>query len=122
MKDVATLLGFVTSTLQLSSLCRQVNILEIATFSAQHYAIKVRADLHNNCVLQVRIYQNHDHTDYAYQLFRGDKPLQRWDNKEHFPHLASYPHHHHTSDGLVIKSALVGDPEYDVSARCGTLV
>lgn len=114
MNSVATLLGFITSTLQLSALCRQVNILEVNTFSRQQYAVKVRAELNNGSVLQLRIYRNHGHVDYAYQLLRDNKPLQRWDNKEHFPQLASYPHHHHTADGQVIESPLRGDPENDL--------
>lgn len=121
MKQVTQLLGFVVSTLQLSPVCRQVKILEVNHFSDQQFAFKVRAALRDGRVLQIRLYRNDEHTDYAYQLLDGDKPVQRWDNKEHFPHLASFPHHCHTIDGRVIESALTGEPEHDLPLVIGTL-
>jgi hypothetical protein len=114
VKSAAVLLGFVISTLQLSPVCRQVSILDFNPFSDQQFTFKVRADLKDDFVLQVRLYCNHDHIDYAYQLLQRERPIQRWNNKEHFPHLASYPHHHHTQGGEVIESSLNGDPEHDL--------
>lgn len=38
----------------------------------------------------------------------------RWDNKEEFRHLATYPHHHHDEQGDVKPSALSGDPLRDI--------
>jgi hypothetical protein len=114
MKNAATLLSYVISTLQLSSLCHQVKILEVNTFTDQQFAFKVRAELHDGRILQVRLYFNYEHIDYAYQLIQNDKPAQRWDNKEHFPQLSSYPHHYHTVDGQVVESPLNGQPEHDL--------
>jgi len=51
--------------------------------------------------------------DYAYQLFTA-VPLLRWDNKEEFRHLRTYPHHHHDEQGNVKPSPLAGDPIEDI--------
>ena len=61
----------------------------------------------------MRVYFNRDHIDYAYQLFT-DEPLVRWDNKEEFAHLATYPHHYHDEQGRVKASPLQGDPTKDI--------
>ena len=61
----------------------------------------------------MRIYYNRGHVDYAYQLFT-DVPLVRWDNKEEFRHLATYPHHHHDAQGHVRPSPLGGKPLQDI--------
>jgi hypothetical protein len=53
--------------------------------------------------------------DYSYQLLNGGLPVQRWDNKEHFPEIASHPHHFHNSAGEIEISPLTGDPEHDLS-------
>ena len=67
--------------------------VETHAFSSHQFALKVRAELVTDDVLQVRIYRNGDHADYSYQLLRGAQPIMRWDNKEHFPEIASHPHH-----------------------------
>jgi phage terminase large subunit-like protein len=41
-------------------------------------------------------------------------PLLRWDNKEEFRHLETYPHHHHDDQGDVNSSPLTGDPVKDI--------
>ena len=43
-----------------------------------------------------------------------DRPVLRWDNKEEFPHLATYPHHLHAHHGMVSISPLVGEPLRDL--------
>lgn len=114
MKQTAQLLGFVVSTLQLSPLCQQVNIVEVNHFSDQQFAFKVRAEMGDGRLLQIRLYYNQGHTDYAYQLLHEGKPVERWDNKEHFSHLSSHPHHYHASDGRVLASPLTGDLAHDL--------
>jgi hypothetical protein len=108
MNSPAELLNFVTTTLQLWPHTRHVHILTTAQFSSTQYAIKVRADLTNDDILQVRIYYNEGHIDYAYQVIRAGAPLIRWDNKEHFALLATYPHHFHSLSGQVLESLLTG--------------
>lgn len=41
-------------------------------------------------------------------------PLVRWDNKEHFPTLSTYPHHFHSLSGQVLESYLTGLPNEDL--------
>ena len=38
----------------------------------------------------------------------------RWDNKEHFPSIATFPHHFHNHSGLVEGSPLTGDIDHDL--------
>ncbi len=86
---------------------------EIQEFSADQFFLKIRAELIKGNKFQVRVYYNRGHFDYAYQLFR-DAPLLRWDNKEEFRNLGTYPHHHHDVQGNVLPSPLGGDPLKDI--------
>ena len=114
MKSLADLLNFVVSTLQASPLCHAVSILETLQFSDEQFALKVRAELANGNTLQVRLYYNRAHIDYAYQIFRKETPMIRWDNKEHFPSIATQPHHFHMSADAIESSPLDGDPQHDL--------
>jgi len=108
------LLGTTKLILQAHSLCSNVRVIETREFSAWQFFFKLRADLPEEHKLQIRIYYNQGHPDYAYQLFT-QYPLLRWDNKEEFHHLDTYPHHHHDAEGNVIRSSLTGDPLNDLN-------
>ncbi len=114
MITFADLLSFVTTTLQTSPLCEYVRIVETHPFSKGQFALKVRAKLIEGSMFQVHLYYNKDHIDYAYQLVQNEEPVLRWDNKEHFPTLLSYPHHFHAPSGLVEASSLTGNPINDL--------
>jgi hypothetical protein len=114
MTTLADQLNFVTTTLQKSPLCRVVRIIETDNFSRDQFALKIRTELPDNHMLQVRLYYNQGHVDYAYQFVRNHTPILRWDNKEHFPALSSNPHHFHNASGLVENSPLTGDPVHDL--------
>jgi hypothetical protein len=101
--------------LQTHPVCEHAAVIETKTFSPDQFFFKIRAELIKNHLFQVRIYYNREHIDYAYQLFT-DVPLLRWDNKEEFPHLETYPHHHHNEQGYVTPSPLSGDPLSDIEA------
>ena len=75
----------------------------------------MRAEFPQGYRLQARIYSNFGHVDYAYQLFKEDTPILRWDNKEEFRRLKTYPHHHHDDRGNVLPSPLTGDPQADIA-------
>ena len=75
---------------------------------------KVRAELPRDYRIQARVYSNQGHVDYAYQLFKEGAPTLRWDNKEEFHTLNTYPHHHHDNRGNIRPSPLVGDPQADI--------
>ena len=115
MNTLAALLSHVVTVLQESGYCGAVRVLETHPFSERQFALKVRAELVTGDALQIRVYCNGDHVDYSYQLLNGGLPVQRWDNKEHFPEIASHPHHFHNSAGEVEISPLTGDPEHDLS-------
>lgn len=114
MKSLPELLNFIITTLQRSPHCETVQVVNTQTFSAKQFTLKIRASLIDGRSLQIRLYYNQDHVDYAYQLLQGEQPIQRWDNKEHFPTLISYPHHFHTATGQVESSPLTGDPTHDL--------
>lgn len=99
--------------LQAHPLCHHVRVIETRAFSPDQFFFKIRADLPETYGLQVRIYFNHGHIDYAYQLFTNE-PILRWDNKEEFDYLESYPHHYHDAEGNVEASPLRGDPVEDI--------
>jgi len=90
-----------------------VRIVETHPFSSQQFALKVRAEMQDGGMLQIRLYRNFSHLDYAYQFIEHDQMILRWDNKEHFPLLDTNPHHFHFGSG-VESSPLKGDPLYDL--------
>lgn len=113
MNSLANQLSLVITTLQSWPLCRSVRVLETHSFSPSQFALKVRAELTTGGTLQVRLYCNGPHTDYAYHVVRGNQAV-RWDNKEHFSTIPSYPHHFHSVSGQVESSPLTGDPTHDL--------
>lgn len=113
MTSLPSLLGAITAVLQTHSLCEKVISVETKEFSPDQFFFKVRAKLTGKSRIQVRIYYNRGYIDYAYQLFTN-VPLLRWDNKEEFRHLATYPHHYHDEQGNIKPSPLFGDPVEDI--------
>jgi hypothetical protein len=113
LTSLASLLGALITVLQSHPICEQTTLVETKTFSPDQFFFKVRADLPEGNKFQVRIYFNQGHIDYAYQLFT-DVPLLRWDSKEEFRHLETYPHHHHDDQGNIEASPLIGDPVGDI--------
>ena len=111
--SLPALLATMVAILQVHSVCENVSVLETASFSADQFFIKIRADLTGQYKLQVRVYYNQGHVDYAYQLF-AHVPILRWDNKEEFPSLSTYPHHYHDEQGCVKASPLSGLPYEDL--------
>jgi len=109
------MLGALTATLQSHPLCEQTTILETREFSSDQFYFKVRAEFPQGHTFQARVYSNASHVDYAYQLFKEDRPLLRWDNKEEFRSLKTYPHHHHDDQGNVLSSPLKGEPQADIA-------
>ena len=114
MTSLVSLLSLVMVEIQANPLCRKAAIAETKEFSADQFFFKIRAEVTRTISLQVRMYYNRGNLDYSYQLF-SDVPLLRWDNKEDFPDLATFPHHHHDDQGRVHSSTLVGNPSEDIS-------
>lgn len=115
MTDLPQLASFVVTTLQQSPICNDVRLVSTQLFSNEQFMLKIRTSVvETGYMLQVRFYRNGDRIDYAYQLVNDGTPVIRWDNKEHFPSLSTYPHHFHTIDGRVEVSALNGNPRHDL--------
>jgi hypothetical protein len=113
MSKLSTLLAEIVSLLESSGFCDDTQITETSFFSTEQFAFKIKTTIFSSLSFQIRIYCNHGHYDYSYQVFNND-PLCRWDNKEHFPELKTFPHHCHTMEGSVVESALQGDPANDL--------
>ncbi len=113
-----SLLAGLVAVLQAHPLCGNIASRETQEFSTDQFFLKIRVDLPEGNKFQVRVYYNRGHIDYAYQLFR-EIPLLRWDNKEEFRQLETYPHHHHDEQGNVHSSPLGGDPLKDLEYVLG---
>jgi hypothetical protein len=113
MNNFTGLINTVVTNLQRNSLCHAYHIQETAVFSPEQFAFKIIAELATGGTLQIRIYRNSMHTDYSYHFIQMDTSM-RWDNKEHFPSIATFPHHFHDNSGLVEASPLTGDPDHDL--------
>jgi len=113
LRSFSSLLGRVMAILEAHPSCKRATVVETKMFSSAQFFFKVRADFVKGSYFQARIYYNHGHMDYAYQLF-SRVPILRWDNKEEFRHLKSYPHHQHDDKGQVKASPLTGDPVKDI--------
>jgi len=111
--SLPSLLGNVLAILQSHPACKKIIGIETKEFSPDQFYFKIRAALSGTLKLQVRLYCNRGHIDYAYQVF-ADFPLCRWDNKEEFRSLPTYPHHYHDNQGFVTASPLTGDPITDI--------
>ena len=113
MTSLSSLLGTLMAILQAHPICEQAAVIETKIFSPDQFFFKIRAEIIKNHKFQVRVYYNQGHIDYAYQLFT-DEPLLRWDNKEEFDYVETYPHHHHDEQGHLKPSPLLGDPLSDI--------
>lgn len=113
MSKLSTLLAELVSLLENSGFCENTQITETSFFSTEQFAFKIRTTIFSFLSFQIRIYYNHGHCDYSYQVFE-DEPLCRWDNKEHFPEIKTFPHHYHSINGSVIESPLQGNPATDL--------
>ena len=113
MNQINKLLAEFVSLLDNSGLCDHIRILETSNFSHDQFTFKIRTKILSSYSLQIRIYYNKGHCDYSYQVFEKE-PLCRWDNKEHFHEIVSFPHHYHTLSGKVLKSPFKGNPADDL--------
>jgi hypothetical protein len=113
LSSLSFLLGTLMTKLQSHHACQRASTIETKEFSSDQFFFKIRADFNGGNNFQARIYYNQGHIDYAYQLFTH-VPLLRWDNKEEFENLETYPHHQHDDQGNVKSSSLTGNPVLDI--------
>lgn len=113
MTSLTLLLGTLMTKIQTSPVCKRAIVVETKIFSSDQFFFKIRADFSGGNNFQARVYYNQEHIDYAYQLFK-DVPLLRWDNKEEFQNIPTFPHHYHDEHGNVKPSSLIGVPTNDI--------
>jgi len=89
-----------------------VQVIDHDAIDADSFLVKLRCQLVSGHTLQIRLRSVAGVIRYSYQEF-SDKPLQRWDNASHFPHLPRFPHHYHSQQGDVTTSLLTGNPLTD---------
>src|SRR5712691_11013270 len=77
------------------------------------FLLKICCELTSGCTYQIRLRAIAGHIRYSYQECT-DRPLRRWDNVPHFPHLPSFPHHYHDARGNLPASTLTGEPTMDL--------
>jgi hypothetical protein len=111
--SLPSLLGAVSAAIQTHPLCKRITEVETREFSPDQFVFKVKAEFVGKISFQTRVYFNRGHVDYAYQAY-ATVPLLRWDNKEEFRSIPTYPHHHHDAKGSIHASALVGNPVSDI--------
>ena len=99
--------------LQASSKVKSFDIIDNDPLDAENFLFKIRCELIAGQTLQIRLRGVSGSIRYSYQELT-DKPLRRWDNAPHYPHLPNFPHHHHDSQGNVTESLLTGDPTVDL--------
>jgi hypothetical protein len=90
-----------------------VQVIDHDAVDEGNLLLKIRCELMSGQTLQIRLRAVTGDRRYSYQEF-SDKPLRRWDNAHHFPHLPNFPHHYHDAQGNVTASWLIGDPTADL--------
>jgi hypothetical protein len=99
--------------LQASGKVKSFQIIDNDPIDEANFLFKIRCELTSGQTLQIRLRAVAGSIRYSYQEF-ADKPLRRWDNVPHFPHLPNFPHHYHAPQGLITVSSLTGDPIVDL--------
>lgn len=94
-------------------LIKSVRVINLDESPAGSLEAKIRCKLAEEYQLQIWLHHDSDSEDYAYQLFT-DKPILRWDNAPHYPHIATAPHHFHDEKNKVSDSPLTGKPLKDI--------
>ena len=99
--------------LQASPKVASFQVIDNDAIDEDNFLLKIRCELTSGCTFQIRLRAVAGHIRYSYQEFT-DRPLRRWDNAPHFPHLPSFPHHYHDAQGNLTASSLTGEPTMDL--------
>jgi hypothetical protein len=101
--------------LNTSAVLRDLQVIELIVYGQNALRTKLRAEVTDTLMFQVWLNHNSRHTRYAYQLFRGNRAILRWDNAPHHPEVAAnFPHHFHNDSGQLHPSTLSGNPVTDL--------
>ena len=99
--------------LQASQKVASFQVIDSDAIDKANFLLKIRCELTSGYIFQIRPRAIAGHIRYSYQEFT-DRPLRRWDNAPHFPHLPSFPHHYHDAQGNLTASRLTGEPTMDL--------
>ena len=99
--------------LQASPKVVSFQVIDSDAIDEDNFLLKIRCELSSECTFQIRLRAVAGHIRYSYQEFT-DRPLRRWDNAPHFPHLSDFPHHYHDAQGNLTASRLTGEPTMDL--------
>jgi len=99
--------------LQASPKVKSFQVIDNDPLDEGNFLFKIRCELTSGQTFQIRLRAVAGNIRYSYQEFT-DKPLRRWDNAPHFPHLSNFPHHYHDPQGNIAESSLTGDPAIDL--------
>jgi hypothetical protein len=94
-------------------LVTSIRIVNLDETPAGKIELKIRCRFADTYQIQIWLHHESTFQDYAYQLFT-DRPILRWDNAPHYPHIPTAPHHFHGEDEAVTDSPLTGGPIADL--------
>ena len=98
-----------------SSVVYDVHVSELVPYGKNAFRLKLRGAVADGMIFQLWLNHSDHRTRYAYQLFRRDQPLLRWDNAPHHPEqVENFPHHFHDELGHLVASVLSGNPPEDL--------
>ena len=107
------MLPLLEAVLRASPKVKSFEVLDNDPMDGANFLLKLRCELTSGQTLQIRLRGASGDVRYSYQEF-SERPLRRWDNALHFPHLTNFPHHYHGLEGNVTDSPLIGDPLTDL--------
>ena len=99
--------------LQASLKIASFQVIDNDPIDEENFLLKIRCELISERTFQIRLRAVAGHIHYSYQEFTH-KPLRRWDNDPHYPHLPNFPHHYHDPQGNATESLLTGNPTNDL--------
>jgi hypothetical protein len=92
---------------------KSIRVVSYDETPAGKLELKVSCRLVRDYHMQVWLHHEPGFQDYAYQLFT-DRPILRWDNAPHYPHISTVPHHFHDENNKVSESPLKGNMQQDL--------
>lgn len=107
------MLPLLEALLKASPKVKSFQIIDSDPIDDGNFLLKVRCELTSGQTFQIRLRAVAGHIRYSYQEFT-DRPLRRWDNAPHFPHLRNFPHHYYDPQGNITESRLTGDATIDL--------
>ncbi len=88
----------IIASLKKSNIFTSINVIELIDEESVRL-LKVRATVFNRSVLYITELNTSDFQKYSYHWQEENgKLIIRWDNKPHWKHLKTFPHHKHENE------------------------